>query len=633
MADIDGRIGCSELTEAPRNPADNECADYDNAAIAHRIGPKLEERDRRCRSALTLRLKPSLLDVFSMDRGCRFIIVMLLCASWGIGCRTPSGASRVDAPSETPLATIAESSDSQLTRLDERDHSDDDTAEVGRASYVWADDEVTEDSDIPPAPAPLPTTNPDSPAEAGSDPELDELSRMLNAHIPRSQDASGIQLDQVISSVYRSYPSLQAALFQFQQADGVVLSANGQFDTSFKASTENGPVGFYETYRHTIGISQPVYAGGEVFAGYRLGRGEYQPWYLERETNEGGEFRAGVAVPLLQDLDIDSRRARLWQAEIARQQVNPDVQAQLIGFVQAGSDAYWGWVAAGHKLRIYDRVYRLAEQRQQGLERRAEVGDIDPPVVDDNRRLSLSREALVFEARRKFQEAAIKLSLYLRDPSGMPIVLGLEDVPEFPDVEALAATELPSDVQFALRNRPELRAMGLMREQLEVEYQQAENTYLPTLDLVMSGSQDVGGPTSSKEDKSPFELEIGLFGDVPLQRREAEGKLRMIEAKLAELNQKMRLAGDTITAEVQAAYAAVIAEYEQIALNREAVRIAENLADIERRKLELGESDLLSVILREQYAAETAIYEIDALLRYFKARADYRAALGTDRVR
>ena len=42
-------------------------------------------------------------------------------------------------------------------------------------------------------------------------------------------------------------------------------------------------------------------------------------------------------------------------------------------------------------------------------------------------------------------------------------------------------------------------------------------------------------------------------------------------------------------------------------LSREAVSIAENLAEIESRKLEVGEGDLLSVILREEYPDETEI--------------------------
>ena len=478
----------------------------------------------------------------------------------------------------------------------------------------------------------IPSVSPQNPLDDAPEPGEDDLSQILirDGTVPDELDV--VHLGDVINSVYRAYPSLQAALYQFQQADAALLAANGAFDTSLKASTENGPVGFYETYRHSIGMSQPLYSGGEVFAGYRTGRGSFQPWYLERQTNDGGEFKAGVALPLLQNTDIDYRRAHLWRAEIARQQVTPDVQAQLIGFVQAGSDSYWKWVATGHKLQIYYRVYQLAARRQQGLERKRELGDIDPPVAADNRRLILSRESQYLEARRVFQEAAIKLSLYMRDSSGHPIVLGLESLPDFPDVERLPASQVTTDIQLALSSRPELTALSLTRRQLEIEYRQAQNTFLPKLDLVVAGSQDVGQPTSSKRDKSPFELEVGVFGQMPLQRRNARGKMLTIQAKMAQLNQKMQLVQDTIAADVQRAYAAVIAEYDQVALNREAVGIAESLASIERRKFEVGEGDLLSVILREQYAAETAIYEIDALLRYFQAQADYRASLGTDRL-
>ena len=54
------------------------------------------------------------------------------------------------------------------------------------------------------------------------------------------------------------------------------------------------------------------------------------------------------------------------------------------------------------------------------------------------------------------------------------------------------------------------------------------------------------------------------------------------------------------------------------------------MADVERRKFELGQSDLLPVVLREQYAIEAAESEVDALLEYFLAKADYDAAMARD---
>lgn len=55
------------------------------------------------------------------------------------------------------------------------------------------------------------------------------------------------------------------------------------------------------------------------------------------------------------------------------------------------------------------------------------------------------------------------------------------------------------------------------------------------------------------------------------------------------------------------------------------------MADVERRAFEVGESNLLSVVLREQSAIEAAEAEVDALLEYFSARAAYDAALARDR--
>ncbi len=116
--------------------------------------------------------------------------------------------------------------------------------------------------------------------------------------------------------VYRSYPMLRAALLTRNIAIGQQIGASGAFDTKLKGATENGPTAFYETYRHSIGVVQPLMWGGEVFAGYRVGRGTFEPWYLERQTNDGGEFKTGVVVPLARNRNIDQRRADLWKANV-----------------------------------------------------------------------------------------------------------------------------------------------------------------------------------------------------------------------------------------------------------------------------------------------------------------------------
>ena len=77
-------------------------------------------------------------------------------------------------------------------------------------------------------------------------------------------------------------------------------------------------------------------------------------------------------------------------------------------------------------------------------------------------------------------------------------------------------------------------------------------------------------------------------------------------------------------------YAALTAAFERLDRAQESRRLAEYIADIERRKFDLGGSNLLSVVLREQYAIEAAEAEVDALLEYFSAKAYYDATLARD---
>ncbi|MEZ6066569.1 MAG: TolC family protein [Planctomycetaceae bacterium] len=444
-------------------------------------------------------------------------------------------------------------------------------------------------------------------------------------------DCSPLQLDEVIAAVYRSYPLLQGAYYSRNIAVGEQIAASGAFDLKLKGASENGPTGFYQTYRQSIGMAQPLQSGGEAFAGYRIGRGDFQPWYLERQTNDGGEFKAGVLQPLLQGRDIDERRAAVWSAQYGRQLVEPEIQAQLIQFVQEAGYAYWNWVAAGESYAIADRVLRLAEERTDRIEAQVAADLIDPPELTDNLRLIAERRAKLADARRKLDQSAAKLSLYLRDEAGQPITPGSDCLPNLSEPSATDASVGTYDVARALQQRPELKAIGWQQQIIQIESEQAANQLLPGLDGMISGSQDVGAPTSKKRDKSEFELEAGVYFDMPLQRRKARGKLTALQGKLAQLSAKRRMVGDKIAVDVQAASIAVDAARVQVEQARDAVRLAEELADRERTNQREGLSDLLKVTLREQYAAESAQKYVDALLLYHLALVDLRAALGDDR--
>ncbi|MFN8710687.1 MAG: TolC family protein [Planctomyces sp.] len=442
---------------------------------------------------------------------------------------------------------------------------------------------------------------------------------------------SVLTYDEVVGSVYRSYPLLQSALYGRNIALGQQVGASGAFDTKLKGASENGPQGFYQTYRQSIGVVQPTYWGGEVFAGYRVGRGEFQPWYLERQTNDGGEFKAGVLVPLARNREIDARRAELWKSGLGRSLAEPDIQAQLIGFVQEASYGYWDWVAAGEYHEIAERVLALAEDRTSRIEAQVEKGFVDPPELTDNLRLVAIRRAKTADTRRKLEQTAAKLSVYFRNDRGEPLLPSDSMLPGFPDPDEIS-DDVDSDIRAALTSRPELRVLSIIQQQLRIDYSEAVNQLQPEVNAVLSGSQDVGEPTSAKRDKSPYEGEASVFLDVPVQRRKARGKMTELQGKIAQVSAKRQITADKIMVDVRMAHAALRSAYLQVQQSLEALRHAEDLAARERQNQEAGVSDLLKVALREQYAVESAEKNVDALRLFFESRADYRAAMGLDQI-
>jgi len=442
---------------------------------------------------------------------------------------------------------------------------------------------------------------------------------------------TSLQLQEVIDSVIATYPLLEAAFLSRSVAAGELLSTQGEFDLKLKGGGTSAPLGFYRTNRLGSGVSQPLFSGGEIFGGYKIGRGNFQPWFGERESNDGGEFSVGIAVPLRQNRAIDARRAATFRAIFGREAVEPEIQTKIIAFVWEASHAYWQWVAAGRNYQIARSLLEIAQQRNEGLSKRVDMGDLPRIELVDNKRLIVSRQATLIGAQRKLEQSAIKLSLFLRTPEGLPVVPDEAQLPaDFPAALSVDSELLESDIELAILNRPELVSLEFLRRQLDVDLSQARNLYLPEVDAGVFASQDVGGAASSSRDKSPFELEASLQVSVPLQRRKARGKIRAIEGKLQQLAAKIGFTQDKITTDVQQVYAARLAAYERIAKARESLELARTVEQAERRKFDLGDSNLLLVNLREVATADAEKSVLQAMLDYFQAQTDYRAALALD---
>jgi outer membrane protein TolC len=440
-----------------------------------------------------------------------------------------------------------------------------------------------------------------------------------------------LTLDEVLLSVERDYPLLAAAFAERGIAAGELLAAGGPFNTKFTSYGKTYPLG---GYRYTVSdnyFEQPGWWGGEAYAGYRIGVGPTFPiWYGELATNSGGEFRAGHVQPFLKNLAIDKRRAELFKARLNRSAAEPEIRKQRIEFLQAAATAYWSWVAAGRRYVIAQQILSDAVLRDKILAARERLEDIAPIDRVDNQRIVLDRRAKLIFAGRRLQETAIKLSLFFRDLDGQPILPEPNRLPHtFPRVLPPQVQLLSADVQLAWRQRPELRELALRRQATVVQLNLARNQRLPQVDGILGVAQDVGQEKPGFF-KTPFQLESGVYGSVPIQRSEARGQALAAQSLLAQIGARTRWTQDKIRADVQDAMSALIASHDTIAPISESVQLTYRMEVAERERYSRGDSNLFTVNLRELQTAEAAILEVDALSSYFIEQADYLAALGLD---
>jgi outer membrane protein TolC len=448
---------------------------------------------------------------------------------------------------------------------------------------------------------------------------------------PSNSFENKLSLADVIASLYRAYPLIEQARLERARTQGLITEAYGFYDTKLQGQSLAEPTGYYRNYRQGIGIARQTWWGGYLSAGYRLGRGDLQPWYKERETNKGGEFKVAMAIPLLQGRAIDAQRVAVFQASLANLAAEPNIQQAILSHSRDAAAVYWDWLAAGSILIAQNELLTIASLRGEQYEVGVKAGKFAEIDLIFNQQLIAERRVKVFETEQKFRATSYKLSLYLRDEAGQPMTpddLWLPQV--FPSIEPLPPGNFQEDLQAALNRRPEPRMLQLEIRQIEYDQQLARNNLLPTLDVLAEASQDTGTPVSSSNDKGEFELLVGVQGEVPIQRRKARGKIQSTSAKIAQTIQKLRMQQDKIGAELQTAYNALMLFAQAVDQSEAALRAAVDTLDRYRFAFDRGKVDLIYLTLLETKVTETEIKLVEAQRNWFTALAEMQAALGLD---
>lgn len=448
--------------------------------------------------------------------------------------------------------------------------------------------------------------------------------RLSTSQVPLTQGL--LTLEILLESVNKNFPPLRAALLERPLAEADLLNQEGRFDLSLRTRLDTQNFGFYQNERFEIALEQPTTVwGSTLYSGYGISHGRYPDYDGKALTNEAGQYRAGVRVPLARDRAIDSRRADLGKARIGLRLADLSIDQQRLTILQTATRRYWDWVAAGRRLLIANTLLEVAIGRDAILLEAVRIGALPQFEQLDNQRIVLQRRSNVVEARRSLENSSIELSLFLRDGNGQPQLAPAEQLlPGFPDPAAISEKEMLDDMNDALSRRPEVLRFIFQRNQVQIEKKLAENQRLPNIDLFAEYLREAGDGSVRR---GPNDLRVGLIFDLPLQRRQATSRLRNAEARLGQIDQREIFQKDQVTADVRDAASAVRAAFERSTVVSEELAVTRRVEDAERLRFELGDSTLFVLNQREQATAEAAIREANALADYFRAYAAYELSI------
>lgn len=434
--------------------------------------------------------------------------------------------------------------------------------------------------------------------------------------------ADTLALETFLEQVATAHPALRAARFEPDLAEAEIRNALGRFDPVLHATYEYKDKDGADKLNYldaSVAMPLDMLFGPKIKAGYRRGTGfQINP---ERQTSEAGEASIGVTLPLFQGIATDARRNALRKAFLRPDMAQAQFRMERNNLLRAAGMAYWTWSEARALVSMLDTLVVLAEERLDQVSRRARAGEIARIDSVELAQEVLRRRGERIRAERSAEQAAIDASVFLWNGDGQPQPLsGLPSA--LPDITVEAVDDAAA-VQRARGARPELVRADVLQQLARLDVDLAREYLRP---FIEADASLVGYDVS--KGLQP-DLKVGFTINQPLLFRSASAQAQVADITVQRADWQRALVERTVDADVRNALVAARRALERREMAVEEVRLARQMVDAERRRLEAGDGTLLLLNLRERFLAEALQRELSARADALRADIALRWATGT----
>ena len=440
----------------------------------------------------------------------------------------------------------------------------------------------------------------------------------------REESSDGIALLDVLKSTLSLHPKIYSFEAKVEQADGKRLSATGNFDWKLEYDHQSRTGGFYDGWFGDQRLSRQLgWSNAKLSAGYRLSDGGFPVYEEYHRTQDEGEPNLKFSMSLLRYRETDPLRQEILQTELGFDVVEQNQRELLNHLLREAGFNYLNWREAYLEAEIQKGLLQLAEQRNDAIRARVANGDLAKFVETEFQTTLLARSAALQAMLQKLRAAELKLSLYIRDPEGLPVNLNEKQNPIDDDAFDNLLNENLNQVMASMQNHPRLRALRLRKQQITEQRRLAASEMLPSLDMNLWLARDLGTGSETLEGTESY---VGVNFSLPLERRKAKGKLRVADAELRALKFDQQAAQETMRNFIATALLEIDNLQTLLKLQKEQAALEARLTGLELKRFNAGDSDLFILNAREISRAQADLRVVKTETEIMRKRVNLLAS-------
>ena len=356
-------------------------------------------------------------------------------------------------------------------------------------------------------------------------------------------------------------------------------------------------------------------------------------------------FSGGFNQPLLNGFGFLPNKRFMMIAENDIGTAEQLFRQQVTNVVVQVTDAYWDLAAARQAVAAAERSREAAQTLYRQSQTMQELGTAAAlDVATANASMAAAdRDLIIAQSNFQLQQTQLKSMLSKRSDPQLDAA-EIQTTDQLPEPNPSDVPQLQPALETAFRQRPDLLAPAQDLKNQEISVAFTKQGLLPSLSVfglyagaglagntfVNNAPVQAGALDSLTQD---FILQYpeyagGLSAVLPIRNRSAQADNMRARLERRQLQVNLQNTRQQVSLEVRQAIIGLIQGKAQVEAAHEAVKLANQTADAERKKLQVGLSTAYNVILRDRDVMTALQADIAAVATYAKALVEMDRSMG-----